>query len=149
MEQPTAESALRELGRFVGEWTMTGTPPWPGEARVRFEWLDGAFLVEHWRLRDTAGLPEGMPTSGSSVYGCDAANGTYVRLYSDDRGVCRVYEMDLRGAEWTLRRAGVPFAQRFEGSFSADGGSISGRWEAKEPGGAWRTDFEVTYTRVA
>ena len=39
-----------ELARFLGEWTMTagppGGPPWPGEARVRFDWLDGAFLLQ-------------------------------------------------------------------------------------------------------
>ncbi|HEX2173539.1 MAG TPA: hypothetical protein VHL09_13970, partial [Dehalococcoidia bacterium] len=65
MDQPTSDAILRELDRFVGEWTMTagppGGPPWPGEARVRFEWLDGrAFLVERWSL-DASGLPEGTP----------------------------------------------------------------------------------------
>jgi len=46
MDQPTADLVLRELDRFVGEWTMTaappGDPPWPGESRVRFEWPKGA-----------------------------------------------------------------------------------------------------------
>ncbi len=50
MDQPSADSMLRELDRFVGEWTMTagppGGPPWPGEARVRFEWVDRAFLAQ-------------------------------------------------------------------------------------------------------
>jgi hypothetical protein len=45
MDRPGAETSLRELERFVGEWTLTaappGGPPWPGQARVRFEWLDG------------------------------------------------------------------------------------------------------------
>jgi hypothetical protein len=159
MDQPTAEAMLRELDRFVGEWTMTagppGGPPWPGASRSRFEWIEGgAFLVERWRL-DATGAPEGTPTSGTSVYGCDAAHGTYFQLYHDDRGVHRVYEMDLRGgaggaaAEWTLRREAPPFAQRFRGVFSADGRTITGRWEIKEPGEDWRTDFDGTYTRVA
>ena len=153
MDQPTAEAILRELDRFVGEWTLTaappGGPPWPGEAHVRFEWIEGgAFLAERWSL-DASGLPEGTPTSGTSVYGCDAAHGTYVQLYHDDRGVCRVYEMGLRGGEWTLRREGPPFAQRFHGTFSADGRTITGRWELKEPGEEWKTDFDAIYTRVA
>ena len=149
MDQPTAEAMLRELDRFVGEWTMTagppGGPPWPGEARVRFEWLDGAFLVQRWSLR---GGPEGAPTGGTTTIGCDAANGSYVQLYWDDRGVSRVYEMGLRGREWTLRRDGPPFAQRFTGTFSADGRTITGRWELKEDGEGWRTDFDLTYARV-
>ena len=153
MNQPTAETMLRELDRFVGEWTLAvtppGGPPWPGEAHVRFEWLDGgAFLVEHWSL-DLPEAPEGTPTSGTSIIGCDAANGTYFQFYSDDRGVCRVYEMGLRDGEWTLRRAGPPFAQRFTGSFSEDGRTISGRWELAEDGEQWQIDFDATYTKIA
>ena len=153
MNQPTAEPMLRALDRFVGEWTMAATPPggppWPGEGRVRFDWLDGgAFLVERWRI-EGAELPEGTPTSGTTVYGCDAAHGTYVRLYYDDRGVCRIYQMGLRDGEWTLRREGPPFAQRFSGTFGADRRTIAGRWELKEDGQDWKTDFDVTYTRVA
>jgi hypothetical protein len=86
-----------ELARFVGQWTMTadppGGPPWPGEARVRFAWLDG-------------------------------------------------------DGEWTLERAGPPFAQCFRGTFSSDGRTIAGRWELQQAGQEWRTDFDVTYTRV-
>ena len=152
MDQPSADSMLRELDRFVGEWTMQATPPggppWPGEGRVRFEWLDGrAFLVERWNL-DLPDPPEGTPTSGTSIFGCDAAHGTYFQLYSDDRGVCRVYEMGLRAGEWTLRRDGPPFAQRFTATFAADGKTITGRWEIAEEGQDWRTDFDVTCTRV-
>ena len=152
MDKPSPESMLRELNRFVGEWTMTagppGGPPWPGEARVRFEWLDGrAFLVERWSL-DLPEVPEGTPTSGTSIFGCDAAHGTYFQLYYDDRGVHRVYEMGLRAGEWTLRREGPPFAQRFTATFADDGRTITGRWELAEHGQDWRTDFDVIYTRV-
>jgi hypothetical protein len=143
----------KELDRFVGEWTLQaappGGPPWPGEARVRYEWLDGqAFLVERWRL-DLSEPLEGAPTSGTSIYGFDAAHGTYFQLYSDDRGVHRVYEMGLRDGVWTLRREAPPFAQRYTGTFGDDGKTISGRWEIAEDGQDWRTDFDVTHTRVA
>jgi hypothetical protein len=151
MDRPTRDTALRELDRFVGEWTMTagppGGPPWPGQLRVRFEWLDGAFLVGRWRIEGS--VPEGTPTSGTTVVGCDAAQGTYVQLYDDDRGVHRVYRMVLRTDEWTLEREAPPMAQRFRGAFGADGRTIAGRWEIKDPGEDWRTDFDVTYTRVA
>jgi hypothetical protein len=152
MDQNT-EEMLNELDRLVGEWTMTagppGEPPWPGEGRVRFEWLDGrTFLVQRWSI-DAGGLPEGAPTGGTCLYGFDAAHGTYVQLYSDDRGVWRVYQMDLRDGEWTLRREAPPFAQRFRGNFAADGRTIACRWEIKEEGEDWRIDFDVTYTRVS
>jgi hypothetical protein len=148
MDQPTAEAMLRALDRLVGEWTMAAGPPsgppWPGGARVRFDWLEGgAFLIQRW----TVELPEAP--DGTAIIGCDAANKTYYQLYSDERGVCRVYEMSLDDNQWTLRRAGAPFAQRFTGTFSADGASITGRWELAEDGEHWRTDFDVTYTKVA
>ena len=65
MDQPTADTMLRALDRFVGEWTMQATPPggppWSGEARVRFAWFDGgAFLVERW----TVDLPEAPDGTG-------------------------------------------------------------------------------------
>jgi len=52
--EPTAETALRELGRLVGEWAR------------------------------------------------HAANRRYYQLHSDDRGVCRVYEMSIDEGEWRL-----------------------------------------------
>ena len=148
MNQATAGDMLKALDRFVGEWTMAAAPPggpaWPGEGRVRFEWLaGGAFLSQRW----TVDLPEAP--NGSAIIGCDAANGTYVQLYSDERGVCRVYAMGLHDGAWTLRRDGEPFAQRFTGTFSDDGATIRGRWELAEDGGDWKPDFDVTYTRVA
>src|SRR5215207_6391990 len=79
-------------------------PRWPGEARVRFEWIEGgAFLAERWST-DALGLPEAAPTSGTRMYGYDESHDRYFQLYYDDRGVRRVYQMGLRDGEWTLQR---------------------------------------------
>ncbi|HEX8771382.1 MAG TPA: hypothetical protein VF711_11500 [Acidimicrobiales bacterium] len=70
---------------------------WPGGGRVTFEWhASGAHLVE----RGTVELPEAP--DNVSIIGCDAANGTYFQLYSEERGVCRVYEMSIGDGEWKL-----------------------------------------------
>ena len=147
MKQPTAEEALKKLEPLLGEWRMTATPPggepWPGEARASFEWHDsGAHVVERW----TVDMPEAP--DGVAIIGCDAADGTYYQLYSDDRGVCRVYQMSIGAGEWKLWREGEPFAQRFTGRFEDDGATIVGRWEAAEDGTNFSTDFDLTYTRV-
>lgn len=147
MDQPTAEAALKELEVLVGEWTMEATPPggppWPGEGRVSFEWHEsGRHLVERW----TVDLPEAP--DGTAIIGCDAANETYFQLYSDERDVCRVYEMSIGGGEWKLWRDGEPFSQRFSGIISDDGKRIEGRWELAEDGTNFRTDFDLTYTKV-
>jgi hypothetical protein len=148
MDQPTAHETLRKLDVLVGEWTLEAAWPdgerWPGSGRAVFEWHDsGAHLVE----RSTVELPEAP--DGISIMGCDAANGTYVQLYSDERGVCRVYEMSIDDAEWKLWRTGAPFPQRFFGTISEDGNTIVGRWEKAEDGTTYTTDFFLTYRRVA
>ena len=147
MDQPTAHDALRRLEPLVGEWTTEATPPggepWPGGGRTTFEWHDsGAHLVQ----RSTVELPEAP--NGVSIIGCDAANGTYYQLYSDERGVCRVYEMAIDEREWRLWREGEPFAQRFTGTFEDGGRTIAGRWERTEDG-ELIVDFELVFTRVA
>lgn len=147
MDQPTAEDALRRLDILVGEWAMEAAWPngeaWPGGGRMVVEWHDsGAHLVQ----RGTVDLPE-APAS-ISVIGCDGANATYTQLYSDERGVCRVYAMTLGDGTWTLTRQGEPFAQRFTGTFSDDGDTIAGRWEAAEDGIRFEPDFDVVYRRL-
>ena len=147
MDQPTAEHALRELEPLVGEWTMEAKWPngeeWQGGGRVTFEWhASGAHLVE----RGTVELPEAP--DNVSIIGCDAANGTYFQLYSDDRGVCRVYEMSIGDGEWKLWREGEPFSQRFTATFSGDGNTITGRWEIAEDGTDYKTDFELIYRKA-
>src|SRR3712207_9405662 len=91
--QPAGE-ALTRLEPLVGKWTREAEPPdgppWQGDARAAIEWHDsGAHLVQ----RSTVDMPE-APDS-ISIVGCDGANGTYYQLYSDERGVCRVYEMKI------------------------------------------------------
>ena len=147
IDQPTAERALKELEPLIGEWTMEAVPPggapWPGGGRTSFEWLDGNQLVIE---RSTVEMPEAP--NGVCVIGCDAANGTYYQLYSDDRGVCRVYEMSIGDREWRLWRDGEPFSQRFAAKISGDGRRIEGRWETAKDGANWESDFDLIYTKV-
>jgi hypothetical protein len=148
MDQPTAEEVLRKLEPLVGEWSLEARSqdgePWPGGGHATFEWhASGAHLVQ----RATAELAEAP--DNISVIGCDAANGTYFQLYSDERGVCRVYEMRIGNGEWRLWREGEPFAQRFAAAISDDGNTITGRWEIAENGTDYTADFDVVYRRVA
>jgi hypothetical protein len=146
VDQPTAQTALKKLEPLVGAWILEARPPggepWHGGGRSTFDWHpSGAHLIQ----RTTIELPE-APNS-LSIMGCDAANGTYFQLYSDDRAVCRVYEMSIGDGEWKLWRQGEPFAQRFVATISEDGSTISGRWEMSEDGMSFRTDFELVYRR--
>jgi hypothetical protein len=147
MNDSTSTSARERLEAFIGEWAMAAGPPdgppWPGEARVTFEWMDGApLLIQRWHVD----MPEAP--DGTAVIGCDGNNDTYHQLYTDERAVQRIYSMSLADGVWKLWREGEPFSQRFTGRFSDDGKTMSGRWEIAEDGETWRTDFDVTYTKV-
>jgi hypothetical protein len=145
--QTTSEDALGRLDALVGRWSVVaigrGGERWPGEAVATFEWhSSGAHLVQT-QTSDTPGAPDSV-----SIIGCDSANGTYYQLYSDDRGVCRVYGMCIDNTEWTLWRDGRPFPQRFTGRFEDAGRRIAGRWEKAQDGTNFTTDFKLTYVRV-
>ena len=147
MNQPTAEHALRQLEPLVGKWSFEAKwpsgEPWPGGGTIIFEWHDSrAHLVQRGMI-DHPEAPNNV-----SIIGCDAANGKYFQLYSDERGVCRVYEMSIGNGEWQLWREGEPFSQRFMATFSDDGTVIAGRWEIAEDGTTYATDFELILRRV-
>jgi hypothetical protein len=148
MAQPSAEQALRALDLLVGEWAVEAKGPdgqaWPDEGRASFQWHPShAHLVQRIVI-DVPGAPD-----STSIIGCDAANGTYVQLYSDERGVCRIYTMHIDSEQWTLRRDGEPFAQRFIATISDDARTISGRWDKAENGTEFTIDFYLTYRRHA
>jgi hypothetical protein len=147
MEQLSERSRMQALAPFIGSWrlgaTPPGGPPWPGEGRVTFEWLEGAsFLIQRWSVE----MPEAP--DGIALIGSLDDSGRFRQHYFDSRGVHRIYEMSFQEGVWKLWRDGVDFSQRFNGVFSEDGRSISGTWEIAEDGVTWRTDFDETYVRI-
>lgn len=140
------------LGRLVGTWEfepfVEGRSM--GRGRATFAWIeDGAFVVERsdaeWR--DPSWV-ENAPKTTQSVIGRDDSTDELVQLYSDSRGVFRIYRMTLTDDAWRLERAAPDFHQRFVGKFRDDGRTIEGRWESSPDGTAWELDFPITYRRV-
>jgi hypothetical protein len=139
------------LGRLIGTWEFEPTVDGrsAGRGRATFEWIeDGAFLVgrseAHWT---DPGWVENAPASNQSVIGWDDSTGEIVQLYSDSRGVLRIYRGTLTDDEWRLERAAPDFHQRFVGAFRDDGRTIDGRWEFSTDGSTWELDFPVTYRK--
>ncbi|QLD89607.1 hypothetical protein HWV07_11425 [Natronomonas salina] len=153
----TADSnpVLGRLDALVGEWEMQmsiGEQTLSG-GRATFEWIeDGAFLVYRGEAEETselaAELGENSPLPTVSIIGVDDATEQFTMLYSDARGVFRVYEMTLNSGEWELWRDAQGFAQRFTGTFSDDGDTITGTWEKSEDGSDWEHDFDLSYVKV-
>jgi hypothetical protein len=157
-DHATRHAALERLNAFLGEWRLEASfPPTAPAAlaasavvgRAVFAWiLDGQFLA----LRVEIPHPD-APDSWANI-GVAADGQAYTQHYFDARGVARVYAMTFRDGIWTLRRetpdfTPLDFAQRFTGTFSADGNSIAGRWELRTVGSSWQHDFDLTYTRAS
>ena len=151
--------ALARLEVFAGEWVMEarfpGGQPAPASAaggdpvaRSRFEWaLDRQFLLQ----RTEISVPQ-APDS-LAIVSADLETGAYTQHYYDSRGVVRLYAMTLADGVWTLTRESpdftpLEFRQRFTGTFSGDGNTISGAWEKDLNGAGWEQDFALTYRRA-
>jgi hypothetical protein len=67
---------------------------------------------------------------------------------ADSRQISRIYQMSLSDGVWKLWREAPGFSQRFTGTFSGDGRTISGRWEKSTDGSQWEHDFDLTYTKI-
>jgi hypothetical protein len=158
MEQRTDDSSIERLAALVGDWRMAaefeGAPPAESSARVGFEWMPGRrYLIERWEI---SGLdPLEMPAAGIAIIGADPEiEGNFLQHYFDSRGVARIYKMSLRDGVWKLWRdspdhSPLDFSQRYTGTFSDDGKSISGSWEICHDGTTWEHDFDLTYTKAS
>lgn len=143
--QPT--STLKQFDVLVGKWKTVGThPAFPSAVHglSSFEWLrEGTLLTWHFDWE------HGGPPSALSVIGHDDVDETCSMLYSDVRGVARIYQMRLEGGVWRMWRDSPGFSQRMTGTISSDGNTITCRGELSRDGSIWEQDLDVTYTRIS
>lgn len=153
--QPHAQNpVLRRLDKLVGAWDAE--IPYPPDSptvvrsQTHFAWHEsGVFLVKRGHVQPEAVEKYGFPGSEVSIVGCDDSLESYCMLYSDSRGVSRLYQMSLDEKTWKLWRDAPGFNQRFTGTFSDDGNTITGQWETSADGATWQLDFHTTYKKVA
>jgi hypothetical protein len=146
MSTDTDPVSMHDLDVLVGTWQMTASlsVDLAPAAETTFEWLgDEQFLVQRWRV-DHPDAPDGI-----AVIGVDPDRAMLLQHYFDSRGVARVYDMTFTGGVWRLLRLAPGFCQRFTGTLSEDGSTITGSWEFSPDGSTWEHDFELTYTRSA
>ena len=146
--------ALARLDPLVGRWTVQPKVEGVGTAWSEFSWQDGgAFLRQ---TSDADSVPDTTPQAWRdnapfptiSLIGLDDAAEEFTVLYSDARGVHRVYRMTFADHVWTMWRDAPGFGQRLTATLSADGDTIEGKWEMSRDGVTWNLDFELTYTRM-
>src|SRR5690242_6164279 len=116
-QPPQPTGSLKQFDILVGEWNTVGTHPQLPSAvhgHSTFEWLrEGALLIWHFDWEHGQGIP-----SAFSVIGHDDALEPCSMLYSDERGVARIYQMSLEAGIWKMWRKSSGFSQRMTGTFS-------------------------------
>jgi hypothetical protein len=141
------ETALKRLEALVGRWNiqivLPRDPSITVQGRATFSWLPGNFFLSYRSEVDNPDFPK-----AESIIGSDNVLDTYTMLYYDSRGVTRLYAMSLSDGAWKLWRDDPSFAQRFTGTFSPDGRTITAAWEKSFDGTNWEHDFDLTYTRI-
>lgn len=142
---PPPSVSLKQFNMFVGDWKTVGThSAFPGAVygHSSFQWLsEAALLVWHFDWERPG------PPSAVSVIGHDDAVESCSMLYSDERGVARIYQMSLEGGVWKMWRDSAGFSQRMTGVLSDNGNTITVRGELSRDGSIWEKDLDVTYTR--
>ncbi len=143
-------TALERLEAFVGEWKVETTLPGAEGlvGRTVFEpLLGGQFLIQR------SEIPHPDAPDSTAIISFDPDDGSFAQHYFDSRGVVRIYAMSFDDGVWGLVREApdfspLKFSQRFRGTFNEGRSIIRGRWEIADDGVSWKTDFDLTYTRV-
>ena len=149
MTSDLTNPALADLGFLVGTWDMTLSrasflpdPAATVTGLVEFAVIESGGLLAMRQMTEPSG-----PPAASWVFGRDASGPQYTALYSDGRGVSRVYGMDLGGDTWRMWRHDPEFSQRFEATVHSDRNTVTGRWDKRAADGPWEHDFDLTYRR--
>ena len=151
---PTPAPVLKRLEALAGEWATEIVHPTvrpnPIRGRRRFEWLTknnkgtGGFLVQYDEV-EHPDFPDSVALIGVDA---DAPADLFTYHYFDSRGVERVYMMSLSDGVWKFWRDAPDFSQRFTGTFSDDGNTITCKLEIARDGSHWEHDFDLTFTKV-
>lgn len=136
---------LEALDGLVGAWTTEAThPAVPGtlvRGRTTFGWLEGRRFLIQRSWTDHPDFPDGIAIIG--------VTDDRLRMhYFDSRGLDRVYDASMGDGVWRFWRDAPGFNQRFAGTLSADGATITGLVELSRDGATWKDDLRITYRRA-
>lgn len=144
-EHTTPPNSMKQFAILIGEWDMVGIHPAlpePVRGHSSFSWLKEETLLR-WHFDWERG---GIPTALSIIGHDDSVEACSV-LYSDERGICRIYQMSLSGGVWKMWRDVPGFSQRMTATFSEDENTITWHGELSLNGSTWEQDLDMTYTR--
>jgi hypothetical protein len=139
-ESTQPSDAVKALDRLVGTWAVTGG----AEGTVRYEWMAGGFfLLQHVSLGHDGRRATGMEVIGNlRPFGEPAGTDVVSRFY-DDAGNTFDYVYELDGDKLMIWAGAKGSPAYYEGTFSADGDTVTGGWTFPGGGG-----YASTMTRA-
>jgi hypothetical protein len=145
MQPQTQYPEFQGWQRLVGRWATEAThPAFPGtvvSGQATFEWLeDQRFLIQRSHY-DHPEIPDAIALIG-------IIDGKLSMHYFDPRGVHRVFAVDITADTWRFWNDAPGFSQRFAGTFTHGGLTITGQSQLSRDGTNWEDDLAITYRRV-
>lgn len=131
----------KSLDIFIGRWATTGSfvAPKPGEPETMtatddYEWLPGGTHILH---KAQAHMGGGAPNFTTEIMGYTPDGELKTWAFNGD-GSVSTYTARLDSHSWQIDGD----TERFRGQFSADGNTLSGRWEQRD-GDNWTAWLDI------
>ena len=132
---------------FIGTWNTTGevlktvrAPATTLSATDTYRWLPGKHFIAH----DADARFGGEATRSMEVIGYDIASKKYVARSYDDQGTSELFEVSLKGKNWSIIGESV----RFNGKFDAKNNKLTGLWELKGEKFGWQPWIKLKLVRA-
>ncbi|KQU97310.1 DUF1579 family protein [Devosia sp. Root105] len=143
--QNAKQERLRLLDVFVGTWDTTitlldqdGTEGAISKATDTYGWMANG----HFLLHDVDAEIDGQHILSMEVIALDDSGPGYATRSYDADGSTSDFIAELSGEQWCITGS----HQRFDGSFSADRDTLTGRWEQRD-GSEWHPLMTVRLIR--
>ena len=140
--------AYERLEALIGRWRTEGwTREAPGAPAARIDAVDTYERLPGGALLHLVDARVGdLKVEGAELIGYDSDRDTYLTQYFGSDGPT-AYEATLTEEDGALVWRMGSAANRFTGTFSDDGNTITGHWEAVDGESHWRPWMDITLTR--
>lgn len=140
-QQAKPNPDLKSLERLVGTWKQSGDV----EGEITYEWEEGGFfLIQKVDLVQYGNKIKGVEIIGHEfTFGAEPSKDIKSRFYSYLDGMTLDYVYEVEGDTLTIWGGERGSPAYYQGQFSKDGNTLTGRWVYPGGGG-----YEATSTRI-
>ncbi len=129
------------VGRWATESTYPGLPGTVVSGETTIEWLEDQHLLLQRSHFDHEQIPDAITVTG-------IIDGKPTMNYFDIRGIHRTFDAEITPTTWRTWNTTPTFAQRFTGTLTDDGTTITGQGDRSENNTTWQPDITITYRRT-